>query len=80
MQQIVYNPKPMMEEDSWYILFDVLPKAMEISRPLPGVYEICLRLLISAVKYSILIGLLLHLVVRYIILTIVQLKQLHCKK
>lgn len=39
LQQIVYITQPMKKDDDWYILFDVLPKTMEISETLPGTYE-----------------------------------------
>lgn len=54
LQQIVYIPQPMKKDDDWYILFDVLPKTMEISRSLPGIYEKLLAFItrLSEIPYS----------------------------
>ncbi len=44
----------MKKDDDWYILFDVLPKTMEISRSLPGIDEKRLPFItrISEMSYS----------------------------
>ncbi len=54
LQQVVYIPQPMKKDDDWYILFDVLPKTMEISRSLPGIDEKLLPFIkrISEMSYS----------------------------
>lgn len=52
LQQIVYIPQPMKKYDDWYILFDVLPKTMEILRSLPGIYEKLLPFTFSSQQIS----------------------------